>query len=135
MTFTRLTRQQKDVRNEKCREEEECTICVPTTGLSCQNGQSYNAGAKIPMTGPSITPLCSNNTWTFQDHEQADQDTSQLTLRRSICCFVVQLVVPFEMVCTAELIVLCLCQPKSYDIDNCACYQFQGYKELTVPEP
>ena len=77
----------------------------------------------------------SNNTWALKDHEQADLDTSQLTLRRSICCFVVQLVVPFEMVCTAELVVLCLCQPKSYDTDKCACYQLHGYKELTSPEP
>ncbi len=65
MTFTRLTRQQKDVRNEKCKEEEECTICLPTTGLSCEDAQSYNAGAKNSMTGPSNTLLCSNNTWTY----------------------------------------------------------------------
>lgn len=120
MTFTKLTRQWKDVRNVKYQEEEEwyyssasyLFVLLRCPIIQCW-GKYFNDGTLSTCLWNSSTPLCSNNTWTFQSpHEQADQDTSQLTLRRSMCCFIVQLAVPFEIVCTPELIVLCLCKPK-----------------------
>ncbi len=56
----------------------------------------------------------------------------KLTLRRSIYCFVVQVMVPYEVVCTPELIVLCLCQPKVMTLTRMHVINFKAKMSLQL---